>query len=125
MSNNLFERSILLSIGLAAVAKELVDSMTEEMVKRGEATAEEGRKAFDEAVDKTREEARTMRGRFDATIQRGYRDMGVATSEQMDEIQLKLAQLEHRLSLVEAELASRREAGDEDMASDRDKTASR
>ena len=99
---NLLERSILLTIGLAAVAREVAESLADEMVKRGEVTSEEGRKAFDEAVVKAKDEARLLRGRFDSQVQRGYRDMGIASGEQLEDMQLKIAQLEHRVALLEA-----------------------
>lgn len=100
---NLIERSIMLTIGVAAVMREVADSLTEELVKRGEATTQEGRQAFDEAVDKAKDEARTLRDRFDSQVQRGYRDVGIASSDQLEEMQLKIAQLEHRVSLLEKE----------------------
>lgn len=108
---NLLERSVMLTIGLAAVMREVADSLTDELVKRGEATTEEGRKVFDEAVDKARDEALSLRDRFDSQVQRGYRDMGIASSDQLEEMQLKIAQLEHRVSLLEKEHEAR--AGDE------------
>lgn len=100
---NFIERSVMLTIGVAAVMREIADSLTEELVKRGEATTQEGRQVFDEAVDKARDEARGLRDRFDSQVQRGYRDMGIASSGQMEEMQLKIAQLEHRVSLLEKE----------------------
>lgn len=103
---NFLERSALLTIGVAAVMREVADSLTEELVKRGEATTAEGRKAFDEVVDAAKDEARTLRGRFDAQIKRGYRDMGIASDERLDDMQLKIAQLEHRLALLEAAFES-------------------
>jgi polyhydroxyalkanoate synthesis regulator phasin len=123
--SNLFERSIFLSIGVAAVAKELADTLTEELVKRGATTTEEGRQAFEEVVDKAKGEASTMRGKFDSKIQRGYRDMGVATSEQVDEMQLKIAQLEHRMTLLEAAFESNGKVTEEAMTPSGDKASDR
>lgn len=101
---NFLERSVLMTIGVAAAMREVADALTDELVERGAATTEEGRAAFDEAVDKAKGEARSLRGRFDSQLKRGYRDMGIATSERLDDMQLKIAQLEHRLALLEAAL---------------------
>ncbi|RJQ43997.1 MAG: hypothetical protein C4534_07110 [Gaiellales bacterium] len=97
-----FERGILLTLGLAAVAREVAESLADELVRRGEDFSGEGRRAFDDAVEKAKDEARTLRDRFDSQVQRGYRDMGIASSDQLEDMRLKIAQLEHRVSLLEA-----------------------
>lgn len=103
---NLFERSILLTIGVAAVAREVAESLAGDLVKIGEATTEDGRQAVNDTVEKAKEEARTLRSRFDSQVKRGYSDMGIASNDRLDEMQLKIAQLEHRVALLEAALES-------------------
>jgi len=105
--NNLLEQSLLLTLGAAALTKEIAESVVGELVKRGEMTSEDGRQAVDEVVNKAKGEARSLRSRFDDTLQRNMQDLGLAPRQQVEELQLKVAQLEHRLSLLEAEQKAR------------------
>ncbi|MHB8859796.1 MAG: phasin family protein [Thermoleophilia bacterium] len=101
MSNPL-ERSILMALGAAAISKEMADSIAGSLAQKGEETTALGREAVDEAVEKAREETRSLRGRFDDTLRRNFRELGLARDEDVDELKLKVAQLEHRISLLEA-----------------------
>jgi len=99
---NMFERSILMTLGAAMLTREMAESLADSLAQKGEETTTLGREAVDEAVDKAKEEARSLRGRFDDTIQRNFRELGLAPSTEIEELKLKVAQLEHRLSLLEA-----------------------
>ena len=98
---NMLERSILLTIGVAALALDMTEAYAGELVKRGQDTTDEGRKAVGEFMDKARDEARSFRGNLDSGLKKTMTDIGLPTREQLEEMDLKLAQLEHRLSLLE------------------------
>jgi len=100
--SNLLEQSLLLTIGAAALTKEAAEAVVGDLVKRGKLTSDEGRLAVDEVVEKAKGEARTLRSRVDETLQRNYQDLGLAPRQQVEDLQLKVAQLEHRISLLEA-----------------------
>lgn len=100
--SNLLEQGILMTLGAAAITREAAESVIGELVKRGQMTSEEGRQAVDEVIDKTRGEARSLRSRFDETLQKNFKEMGLAPKQQMEDLQLKVAQLEHRISLLES-----------------------
>ena len=100
---NLLERSILMTIGAASLSRDVAEALAGELTGRGRETTDEGREAVNELVQKARDETRVAKSRFDASMQRTFRDFGVATQDQLEEMQLKIAQLEHRLSLLEAE----------------------
>ncbi len=99
--NELLQRSILLTIGAAALTLEMTESLASEMVKRGQETTEESRKAVEEFMDRARDEARSFRGNMDSSLKKTLSDIGVPSREQLAEMELKIAQLEHRLSLLE------------------------
>lgn len=100
---NMLERSILMTLGAAMLTKEMAESLAESLAQKGGETTTLGREAVDEAVDKAKEEARSLRGRFDDTIQRNFRELGLAPSTEIEELKLKVAQLEHRIRLLEAD----------------------
>lgn len=100
---NMLERSILMTLGAAMLTKEMAESLAESLANKGEETTALGRETVDEAVDKAKEEARSLRGRFDDTIQRNFRELGLAPSTEIEELKLKVAQLEHRIRLLETD----------------------
>jgi polyhydroxyalkanoate synthesis regulator phasin len=100
--SNLFERSILMTLGAAMLTKEMAESLAGNLAQKGEDTTALGREAVDEAVEKAKTEVRSLRGRFDDTLQRNFRDLGLASSVEVEELKLKVAQLEHRIALLEA-----------------------
>ncbi|MHB1326356.1 MAG: phasin family protein [Thermoleophilia bacterium] len=99
---NLLERSILMTLGAAMLTKEMAESLADSLAQKGDETTALGRESVDEVVGKAKEEARSLRGRFDNTLQRNFREMGLAPSAEIEELKLKVAQLEHRISLLEA-----------------------
>ena len=106
--SNLLERSILMTIGAASLSRDVAEALAGELVGRGRETTDEGRESVNELVQKARDETRTAKSRIDASLQRTFRDIGVATEDQLEEMQLKIAQLEHRLSLLEADATARK-----------------
>lgn len=99
--SDLLQRSILLTIGAAALTLDMTESLASEMVKRGQETTGEGRKTVEEFMDRARDEARSFRGSMDSSLQKALNDIGVPSKEKFMEMELKIAQLEHRLSLLE------------------------
>ncbi len=98
---NLLERSILMTLGAAVLTKEIAESLAGSLTQKGEDTTASGREAIDEAVAKAKDETKSLRLRFDDTIQRNFRELGLAQNTDIDELKLKVAQLEHRLNLLE------------------------
>ncbi len=103
--SNFLERSILMTIGAASLTRDMAEAAIGDFINRGQEARTEGREAVNELVGKARDETRAARGRIDASLQRTFRDLGLATGEQLEELELKLAQLEHRISLLEEEQA--------------------
>lgn len=99
---NLFERSFLMALGAAVLTRDMAESFASDLVKKGGTASDEGRKIVEETVQQAREETRGIKAHFDETLERNFREMGLVTSDQVEEMQLKIAQLEHRISLLEA-----------------------
>jgi polyhydroxyalkanoate synthesis regulator phasin len=106
---DLIERTFLIGIGAAAFTKDRVQELVEEFVNRGQLSSEEGREMVDGLIARSREEARSALKRADSSLQGAYRDLGITTKRELEELQLRLRQLEHRVSLLEA--ASDEEGG--------------
>lgn len=99
---DLIERTFLVGIGAAAFTKDRVQELVEEFVNRGQLSSEEGREMVDGLIARSREEARSALKRADSSLQGAYRDLGITTKRELEDLQLRLRQLEHRVSLLEA-----------------------
>jgi polyhydroxyalkanoate synthesis regulator phasin len=109
---DLVERAFLLGVGAAALTKDRVQDLVEELVRRGQLSGEEGREVADKLVARSREEARAAAKKADLSLQGAYREIGLVTRREFEDIEFRLRQLEHRVQLLEAaEDAASRSAG--------------
>ena len=98
----LIERTFLLGVGAAALSKDRIQELVEEFVHRGQLSSEEGREMVDKLVARSREEARTAMKKADSSLQGAFRDMGLVNKRELEDLDLRLRQLEHRVQLLEA-----------------------
>jgi polyhydroxyalkanoate synthesis regulator phasin len=99
---DLVERVFLLGVGAAALTKDRVQDLVEELVKRGQLSGEEGREVADRLVARSREEARAAAKKADSSLQGAYREIGLVTRREFEDVEFRLRQLEHRVQLLEA-----------------------
>lgn len=116
---DLIERVFLLGVGAAALTKDRVQELVEELVRRGQLSGEEGREVADRLVARSREEARAAAKRADSSLQGAYREIGLVTRREVEDIEFRLRQLEHRVQLLEAaeDAASSPAAGSAEVSS--------
>jgi polyhydroxyalkanoate synthesis regulator phasin len=99
----LAEEALLAGVGLAALTKERTDELVDEIAGRGKVSRDDARDLVDEVVGRWRSEATRMGERASSTLSGAFRELGLVTRREYDELELRLAQLEHRLRLVESE----------------------
>ena len=114
---NPLEKTLLLALGAAALTRERVQEVVDEVVRRGELTRREGKELVDDLMERASEEGSGLRQRFDHNLQDLFRQWGLATHSEWEELNLKVAQLEHRLSLLEGAPPTSSEAGEQTAAS--------
>jgi polyhydroxyalkanoate synthesis regulator phasin len=95
------EETFLAAVGVGALTKERVDELVDEIAGRGKVSREEARAVVDEVVGRWRSEATRVGERASSTFSGLFREMGLVTRHEYDELELRLAQLEHRLRLLE------------------------
>jgi polyhydroxyalkanoate synthesis regulator phasin len=98
---DLLERTFLVGVGAAAFTKDKVESLVDEFVHRGELSTEEGRDMVDRLVARSREEARTAMKKADTSVQGVLQDLGLSSRREVEDLQLRVRQLEHRIALLE------------------------
>ena len=98
---DLVERTFLTGMGVAALTKDRVEDLVDELVRVGQLNADEGRDLVDRLVARSREQARTILGRPEAAGQNAFRDVVVSLQTKLEDQELRLRQLEHRVQLLE------------------------
>ncbi len=99
--NETGKRSIFLAVGAAAIALEAIEALAEELLRRGEASTGDGRRLLEEMVERARGEARSLKDGLDGSVRRTLDEMSLPTREKFSDLELRLAQLEHRVKLLE------------------------
>jgi polyhydroxyalkanoate synthesis regulator phasin len=97
----LAEDALLAGVGAVAITKERADELVGELTQKGKLTQEDARELVDEVMGRWRGDALRMGERAGATLAGLFRELGLVTRGEHEELELRLAQLEHRLRLIE------------------------
>ena len=84
-----------------ALTAERADALAEELADRGIARRDEARTLIDDLAASWRADATRLGDRAGATVDAIVRELGLVTRDDLEELELRIAQLEHRLSLLE------------------------
>lgn len=99
---DLIERTFLAGMGAAALTKDRVQELVEDLIRRGQLDSDEGREVAERLVSRSRDEARSVLKKADSSLQGAYRDLGLGTKRELEDLDFRLRQLEHRVKLLEA-----------------------
>jgi polyhydroxyalkanoate synthesis regulator phasin len=94
-------RLLLALLGAVALTAERADDLADELAERGGMRREEVRGWIDDVANRWRGDAVRVGERAGTTLQGVLREVGLVTRDEWDELELRVAQLEHRLRLVE------------------------
>ena len=97
------EELFLAGVGVVALTKERSEELVDELVGRGKVSRDDAREIVNEVTGRWRGEATRVSERASSTFAGLFREMGLVTRREYEELELRLAQLEHRLRLVEKE----------------------
>ena len=96
-----FETLTLAGVGALALAAGRADHVVDELARRLGVEPDEVRAALGDALESWRVEARRLGGQTGDVAGRFAEELGVASRQVVDELELRVAQLEHRLKLLE------------------------
>jgi polyhydroxyalkanoate synthesis regulator phasin len=92
----------LAAVGVAALTADRIDILSELIAARSNVgSVEEVRELLREQVESWREEAARVGGQAASRVSAIARELGLVTREEADELELRVAQIEHRLHLLE------------------------
>ena len=95
-------RLALALVGAVALTAERADELADTLAERGGMSKDEVRAWIDEATTRWRGDAVRVGERAGATLHGALRELGLVTRDEWDELELRVAQLEHRLRLLES-----------------------
>jgi polyhydroxyalkanoate synthesis regulator phasin len=102
----LVERLALAGVGAVALSADRADQLARDLADRGDLRRDEVRQAIEEAMVRWRGDASRLTERAGESFQSVFDQLGLVTREAYDELELRVAQLEHRLRLAESRIES-------------------
>jgi polyhydroxyalkanoate synthesis regulator phasin len=97
----LLERLAFSAVGAVALTAERADAIAEELSERGLARRDDARALIEDLSARWRGDATRLGEKAGATLDTLFRELGLVTKDDLVELELRLAQLEHRLKLLE------------------------
>ena len=98
------EQAVLLSIGAAYLTRERAEQAAAELVRKGQATGEEGAAVVERLMARVRGEGSPgagLVGKLEGGVQGVLREFGVVTRAELEDVMLRLMELERRIQLLE------------------------
>lgn len=92
---------VLAGLGWLSLGVEAADELADELARRVGVERDEMRGAVHDTVASWRAEARKLGAHQDDLAAQALRRLGLARREEVDDLDLRVAQLEHRLRLLE------------------------
>lgn len=99
--DNGIERLALAAVGVVALTADRIEELATELAERGGMRRDEARALLESAVGRWRGDASRIGERAGESFSALLTQLGVVTREDFDELELRVAQLEHRLRLIE------------------------
>ena len=92
---------LLAGIGLATVGIEAAEELADDLARRVGVERDSMRAAVQDTLQAWRAEAEKLGIRRDEAFERAYKKAGLVRRDEMDDLALRVAQLEHRIRLLE------------------------
>ena len=97
----LAERVVFSTVGAVALTAERADALAEELSDRGFAKRDEAKALIEDLSARWRGDATRVGERAGATLDAIFREVGLVTRDDLEDLELRIAQLEHRIRLLE------------------------
>ena len=104
----LAERLALASVGAAALTGDRVEELVDALAERGNVRRDEARQAVEDLRARWRGDRVRLAERAGSGLAGVFRELGLVSRDELDELELRVAQLEHRLRLLEGPSPSNR-----------------
>ncbi len=109
-ARELLERLALAAVGAVALTAERADALADELAEKGGMRRDEARQLVEDSMTRWRGDATRLAERAGDSLQGVFAQLGLVTRDEFEELELRVAQLEHRLRLVEGQERPRKTA---------------
>ncbi len=103
-SRELLERLALAGIGAVALSADRAEELARDLAGRGELRRDDVLQVIEEAMTRWRGDAARLTERAGTGLQSIFDQLGLVSHEAYEELELRVAQLEHRLRLAESRI---------------------
>ncbi|HST26385.1 MAG TPA: hypothetical protein VLJ76_10365 [Gaiellaceae bacterium] len=103
-ARELLERLALAGIGAVALSADRAEELARDLTGRGELRRDDVRQTIEEAMSRWRGDASRLTERAGTNLQGVFDQLGLVSREAYEELELRVAQLEHRLRLAESRI---------------------
>ena len=98
---DLAARLFYAGVGAVALTGERADELVDELAERGNISRAEARELLDDMMHRWRGDAARLGERAGSTVETVMKELGVVTRREWEELELRIAQIDHRLRLLE------------------------
>jgi polyhydroxyalkanoate synthesis regulator phasin len=95
------EKLALAAVGAVALTGDRAEALAEALAERGGLQRDQVRQTIEELSTRWRGEAMRVGERAGGTLNGLFREVGLVARDDFDELELRVAQLEHRVRLLE------------------------
>ena len=93
---DLLKKGLALGLGLAVISKEQIEKFVDEMVNKGEVSANESKELVENLVKRGQEEQQELNKKIKEQLQGLMTELGVVTKADFSQLEERLSKLENR-----------------------------
>ena len=105
---DLAEQVVLAAVGAVSLTAERVDALADDLAERGGLRRDEARALVRDLAARWRGDSIRATERASSAMQTALKQLGLALREEVEDLELRVAQLEHRVRLLEGSPSRRR-----------------
>lgn len=94
MVEDIFRKMGLFGIGILTLTQEKIKEFTQETIKKGEISKEEGKKLVKEVISEREKELKSIEDKISQKVREGIKMSGVATKDEIEAVEKKIEELE-------------------------------
>lgn len=94
VDTDIFRKMGLFGIGILTLTQEKIEEFTQEMIKKGEISKEEGKKFVKEVLSEREKQLKSIEDKISQKVREGIRMSGVATKDEIGALEKKIEKLE-------------------------------
>ena len=91
--NELIKKTLLTGLGLAFLTKEKIEEMTKEFIEKGKLSEQEGKKLYDELLEKAEESKEDVKKQIETITKDTMKKMNLASRDELLDLEKRLQEL--------------------------------